>query len=280
MVPISPLADMLRRQDRDRFLASLFVPADRREAVIALYAFNQEVAKTREVVTEPLLGRIRLQWWREAIGEAYGGGPVRAHEVMTPLADAIRKHRVGRERLDALIDARELDLADEPPATLASLEDYGAATAGGLQCLVLEALGVRDAASTDAAREVGIAYALVGLIRAIPFHARARRHYVPTEVARETGLELETLFDLRPSAALAAAVDRLAGRAAEHLTGARARRSQLPKAALPALLPARIASGYLRDIESVRGNVFDPRLAARGSRSALRLAWGAAMRRY
>ena len=121
---------------------------------------------------------------------------------------------------------------------------------------------------------------LGGLIRAIPFHARARRHYIPAEVAREVGLELETLFELRPSAALAAAVGHLAARARQHLAAARVRRSELPKAALPALLPARIASGYLGDIKSVHGNVFDPRLAARESRSALRLAWGAATRRY
>ena len=280
MVPISPLADMLRRSDRDRYLAALFVPARRRAAVIALYAFNHEIAKTREVVSEPLLGRIRLQWWREAIEEAYGDGGVRAHEVMTPLAAAIRERRLTREHFYAMIEARELDLADEPPATLAALEDYGAATAGRLQCLVLETLGVRDTASTDAARDVGIAYALVGLIRAISFHARARRHYIPAEVAREVGLELETLFELRPSAALAAAVGHLAARARQHLAAARVRRSELPKAALPALLPARIASGYLGDIKSVHGNVFDPRLAARESRSALRLAWGAATRRY
>jgi len=91
MVHPSPLADALRRHDRDRYLSALFVPADRRGAAIALYVFNHEIAKTREVVTEPLLGQIRLQWWREAIGEAYAGGAIRPHEVMTPLAGAIRE---------------------------------------------------------------------------------------------------------------------------------------------------------------------------------------------
>src|SRR5690348_8145231 len=121
MVSISPLAETLRRDDRDRFLAALFAPADRRDAVIALYAFNYEIAKTREVVSEALLGRIRLQWWREAIEEAYGGVGVRAHEVMTPLAAAIREYRLGREHFDAMVDAREFDLADDPPATIAGL---------------------------------------------------------------------------------------------------------------------------------------------------------------
>jgi len=281
MVPASQLAESLRRHDRDRYLSALFAPADRRAAVIALYAFNHEIAKTREIVTEPLLGRIRLQWWREALDEADRGAPVREHEVMTPLAAAIRQHQLSREHFDAMIDARELDLVDEPPTSLAALEDYCAATAGRLQRLVLEALGVRrEDEAAAGAREVGIGYALVGLIRAIPYLARVRRHRIPTEIVDEVGLDVETLFELKPSAALAAAVAYLATRAREHLATARTRRSALPKAALPALLPARVASGYLRDIEAVGGNVFDPRLAARASRTVLRLAWGAATGRY
>jgi len=274
------LADYVRRHDRDRYLAALFAPVERRTAVMALYAFNHEIAKTREVVTEPLLGRIRLQWWREAIAEAYAGGNVRAHEVMTPLAAAIRQHRLSREHFDAIIEARELDLAEAPPTTLAALEQYCAATSGGLQCLVLEILETRNDDSMEAAREVGIAYALTGLIRAIPFHARARRHFLPAEITSEVGLDLDTLLELRASPALTAAVERLAERARQHLVTARSRRRHLPSTALPALLPARVAAGYLKDIEAVRGNVFDPRLVASASRTAWRLAFGAATRRY
>ncbi|MGH7125420.1 MAG: phytoene/squalene synthase family protein [Stellaceae bacterium] len=274
------LSDLVRRHDRDRFLTALFVPADRRGAVMALYAFNHEIAKTREVVTEPMLGRIRLQWWREAIAEAYAGGAIRAHEVMTPLAAAIREYNLSRAHFDAMIEARELDLADEPPASLAALEDYCAATSGRLQCLVLEVLETRDDASTEAAREIGVAYALVGLIRAVPFHARARRHYIPADVAAQVALDVGALFELRPSAALRAAVLQLAERASEQLASARSRRLLVPRRALPALLPARIASGYLRDIKMVRGDVFEPRLAARAGRTVLRLVWGAVRRRY
>ena len=278
MVLSSPLAADLRRHDRDRFLAALFMPASRRGVVISLYSFNYEIAKTPEVVSEPLLGRIRLQWWRDAIAEAYGAGNIRGHEVMTPLAAAIREHRLSREHFDAMIEARELDLAAQPLPSLAALEDYCEATSGRLQCLVLESLGVRDAESADAVREVGIAYALTGLIRAIPFHARARRNYIPAEIAQGVRLDPDALFELRPSPAVARAVERLVERARAHLASARSRRSL--RAALPVLLPARIASGYLRDIEAVGYDVFDPRLAARASRTVLRLAWGAVTRRY
>jgi phytoene synthase len=280
MVLSSSLADALRRHDRDRYLSALFIPASPRGAVIALYAFNHEIAKTREVVTEPLLGRIRLQWWREAIGEAYAGGAVRPHEVMTPLATVIREHDLDREHFDAMIDARELDLAEEPPATLSALEQYCASTSGRLQRLVLQALDVRDGEAAEAACEIGVAYALVGLIRAIPFHARARRHYIPAEVASDVKLDVGTVLELKPSPALKFAVARIADRARGYLADARAKRAQMPSAALPALLPGRVASGYLRDIDRVGGNPFDPRLITRSSRTVLRLAWGAATRRY
>src|SRR5215469_14873091 len=111
----SACARLLRQHDRDRFLTALFAPAERREDLFALYAFNYEVARVREVVTEPLLGRIRLEWWRESLDAIYAGAPVRRHEVVEPLAAAIRRHGLSREHFDRLIDAREEDLADAAP---------------------------------------------------------------------------------------------------------------------------------------------------------------------
>jgi phytoene synthase len=163
---------------------------------------------------------------------------------------------------------------------MAALEDYCAATSGRLQRLVLEALETGGEEAAEASREVGIAYALAGLIRAIPFHARARRSFIPADLAAEVGLDVATLFELKPSPALAAAVERLAERASRRLASARSRRQRVPGNAMPALLPARVASGYLRDIEAVRHNAFDPRLPVASARTVLRLAWGALTRRY
>src|SRR6202045_4412867 len=71
---LSPVAALVRRHDRDRFQTVLFAPAARREALFALYAFNYEIARVRESVTEPMLGRLRLEWWREIIAAAYESG--------------------------------------------------------------------------------------------------------------------------------------------------------------------------------------------------------------
>src|SRR5438105_4762920 len=173
----SPLAALVRRHDRDRYQTALFAPAERREALFALYAFNYEIARVREIVTQPMLGQIRLQWWREIVDAAFAGAPARSHEVAGPLAAAIGGHRLTRVHFDRMIDTRERDLADEPPATLTALEDYAEGTSATLLRLALEVLGATEPAAREAASEVGIGYALSGLLRAMPFHATAGRQY-------------------------------------------------------------------------------------------------------
>ncbi|HLY57239.1 MAG TPA: squalene/phytoene synthase family protein, partial [Stellaceae bacterium] len=186
----SPAVERIRRHDRDRFLATLFAPAAHRPALWALLAFNLEVARVRETVTQPMLGQIRLAWWREAVAEAYGDGPVRRHEVATPLAEAIRAHAIRRERLDALIDGRERDLDPTPPATMDELLAYAEATSTRLIEAQLDVLGADSAVAGPA----GIAWALIGLMRAVPFHAASYRSWIPDDVAGEAGLGADARF--------------------------------------------------------------------------------------
>ena len=77
-------AALVREADRDRYLAALFAPADKRDALFALYAFNVEIARVRDVAREPMPGEIRLQWWREAL-EGKRDGEARAHPVAAAL---------------------------------------------------------------------------------------------------------------------------------------------------------------------------------------------------
>ena len=116
--------NIVRQQDSDRYLLSLFAPAKHRHALWALFAFNCEIAKTREVVSETTIGLIRLQWWRDAIAEIYEGKPVRQHEVVQPLAQAIKNYHLPRDLFDTLIYAREFDLEDVIPSNIAGLRTY------------------------------------------------------------------------------------------------------------------------------------------------------------
>src|SRR3984893_14568079 len=107
---LSPVAALVRRHDRDRFQTVLFARGARPQALFALYAFNYEIARVRESVTEPMLGQIRLQWWREAIAAAFESGPVRNHPVVEALTGSIRELPMTRDHFDRLINARETDL--------------------------------------------------------------------------------------------------------------------------------------------------------------------------
>jgi NADH dehydrogenase [ubiquinone] 1 alpha subcomplex assembly factor 6 len=125
---LSPVALLVRRHDRDRFQTALFAPAAEREALFALYAFNYEIARVRESVSEPMLGQIRLQWWREAIDAVYGAATPRRHEVVEALGVVVRARALSRNHFARLIDSRERDLDDAPPKTLAALEEYAEGT--------------------------------------------------------------------------------------------------------------------------------------------------------
>lgn len=272
-------AEQVRRYDHDRYLTCLFAPAASREALFALYALNHEIAKTAEVVSEAMLGRVRLQWWREAVADVYAGQSA-GHQAFEPLAPLAQAGRLSRVHFERLIDAREFDLDGEAPPTVAALEDYAEATSATLLHLALEILGVSDPAAEAAAREVGIAWALVGLLRAVPFHARRGRLYLPREITEQAGIEVRDLFALRTGATLQAAVEHLAGRADERLRQARARRREVPRAALPALLLATLAARELVVLRRAGFDPFRPEVQARGPDRVWRLAWARLCGRY
>jgi phytoene synthase len=271
----------VQQHDHDRFLTTLFAPAARRESLLALYAFNYEIAKTREVVSEPVLGQIRLRWWRETVDAIYAGGPVQPHETAAPLAAAIRSCGLSRAHVDALIAARDLDLGDEAPESLAALEAYAESSSARLVWLALEVLGERGAAAMAVGRAVGVAYALTGLLRSLPFHARAKRLYLPRDLCAAAGLRVdEEVFELRSSPALARVVAQVATAAAGHLAAARAQQGAVPRSALAALLPAVLAGADLARLKRAGYDPFDRRLARPDPWRGWRLTLAALRRRY
>jgi len=269
--------EQVRRFDRDRYLAALFAPGHARADLFALYAFNLELAKIREVVREPMMGLIRLQWWRDCIGEIYGG-TARRHQVVQPLAQAVERRRLPRDLFERLIDAREADLDGAPPADLAALRLYAEATGGTLLELAARITAKSqesEPAALQAARDLGTAWALIGLARAVPFHTRARRVYVPRALLDEAGVPLEDLLELRPVPGLSHAVARICGEAQTLLSQARDALKQPARAMFPVFLIAVTARRYLADLEQAGHDVFHPALqtAAVSSPWPLALAW-------
>src|SRR5271169_5076242 len=205
-------AKLVREADRDRFLASLFAPAEHRDALYALYAFNVEIARVREMAREPLPGEIRLQWWSEVLN-----GERREEASANPVAAALfrtmEQHRLAATTLIDLIAARRFDLYDEPMATIADLEAYASRTSSALIALSAQILGV-DAVS--AAEPAGLAYGIAGLLRAFPLQAARHQLYVPWELLERHGVHPHDISLGQSSGGLNAALAELRGLACRH----------------------------------------------------------------
>jgi len=244
----------LSRLDRERHLCALTAPYDKRAGLMALIAFNRELARIGATVSEPMLGKIKLQWWIDVIPGIVQGRPP-SHPVARALAEAQDALAARSSQLKALAQARNFDLETERPASLDELRTYAYATGGALHTLMLDVLGVADQDAYAAARDVGAAWALIGLMRALPYRTSGRDMLPSGSTVRDVLAQAQTL-----------------------LRGARERR--VPKAALPAVLVARLADRHIARLEKQN---WDPALSEEppaGAGAVLTIWWGKTTGRY
>ena len=230
-----PLIEFVRRHDPDRFLTALFAPPEKRGALLALYAFNHELARAREAVTEPALAMIRLHWWREVVE-----GTPKRHEVATPLSAEIGMGNLLPSDLLALIDAREIE-ADPAIPTLAAWRDHALGTAGGLAVAAARLLGAPE---PERLRPLGAAYGVAGMLRSVPALARQGRCLLPEDLLAAQGLSVEAVVGQPDTPALAPLLAVLRAEGLALLAQGRGHR--LPRRAIAAALPAVLAGRDLR----------------------------------
>lgn len=253
-MPPDYCAEDVKRHDPDRYLLTVLSPPAKRFALNALFAFNHEIAKTREVVTETQLGLIRLQWWRDAIAAIYEQGQVPRHQVIEPLAAAIAQYNLPREAFDNLVYAREFDLEDRLPASFAGLCHYADFTATPLLSLALLILG--DDVPPAVVKDAATAYALTGLLRALPVHLRQRRCYLPEDALQAAGLSAGGLY-------AGEGIDRLPEIVKPVIDHAAALAKTVAAQKNPAIFLRRLnrlTQMYVRQIESAGYQPLDPRL--------------------
>ena len=237
--------EAIRAGDRDRWLANLLAPADKRLHLSALYAFNLEIARVRELVSDPLPGELRFQWWRDAL-EGEARGDVQAHPVAAPLIDTIRRFSLPRQPFIDLIDARTFDLYDDPMPTLADLEGYCGETSSALIRLATLILAAgADPGGADAAGHAGVALALTGLMRALPWHASRGQVFVPGDLLARHSIGRDDLLAGQPSGPVAAVLAELRATTRRHLGAARALMAHVAGPARRAFLPVALCPAYL-----------------------------------
>jgi phytoene synthase len=241
----SRLAASVRAADPDRYFSALFAPAALRPHLFALYAFNHEVARIAETVREPMLGAIRLEWWRETVEQAARGAP-RNHDVARGLAALFDAHRLDPAFLEGIIAARAFDANAERFADFAALEHYLDQTGGALMRAAIILLGGDPAI----ARPAALAYGLTGLLRALPFHNARHKLYLPLDLLAALQVTPEEFFLLKDDPRIAAAVRQTALRARDHFLACR--NGPRPRAGLAAILPAALVPVYLHRLSRMR----------------------------
>ncbi len=242
-------ADMLRKEDPDRFIATLFAPEDKRSHLHALYAFNLELARIREVVSEPMMGEIRMQWWRDALsGE---GGAVTAHPIAHVLLDTVQRFHLPVQALMDVIEGRSFDLYDDPMPTRMDLEGYCGETSSSLirlACLILA--DGQDPAGAEAAGHAGVAFALTGLLRALPWHAVRGQLYLPADVLNKHGVTREAVMAGQVSQGLCDALAEMRALARHHYDRALSAAPQMHEGARAALMSLAVVPLYLERMET------------------------------
>jgi hypothetical protein len=171
-VSLQACAALVERGDPDRFLATMAAPPALRATLFPLYAFNVEIARAPWVTQEPMIAEMRLQWWRDALEEIAAGGPVRRHEVVTPLAEILDPEAT--ETLDRAVAARRWDIYKDAFEDAAHFSAYLEETSAGLLWTAARLTGA-PSADEPAIRAWGWALGLTNWLRAVPALEAAKR---------------------------------------------------------------------------------------------------------
>ena len=260
-------AELVRAHDFARYASTLFMPATQRRALLALYAFNVEISRVREQVSQPLPGEIRLQWWTDMLAGA-GHGGVEGNPVAAELLLAIRNWDLPVEPLSRLIDEHQFDLYNDPMPTMAALEGYINGTASALLSLGARIAGSQSEEIEHLARHAGLAQGIAHVLTALPLDASRRQLFVPLQLLESNGVDLEEVFAGKEAPTLRAALDQLIGEAQAHLKTALALLATAPPQVRPAFLPLALVERNLMRMSRADSDLFVPQVTSR-----LRTLW-------
>jgi len=265
------LAEDVCRDDRDRYQCAMLAPPERRQALFALIAFYTEIAQISERVSEPLLGSIRLQWWRDAMEGVFSGNPV-GHPVALALSRAISEVPMSRDLFEEILAAREVDMLDQPPEDLDKLEKHIAGTSGALNALMGEALGHSDCA---AVRQAGTAYGLVQLLIKLPGNVKRGRVFLPADLCHEAGFKVDEVASRDKPPGLANVIESISAVASRQIKEARKARLDISRELLPVMMHVSLAEEGVRRLSKVSFDPFHLDDRPFGPGRVIRLAWHA-----
>jgi len=190
--------DLVRRLDRDAFLTSYFYPRNLQQTYFAVRAFNIETATVKDQVSNFALGRIRMQWWRDA---TLSKSSPPQHPVALALYDAIKRFNIPLYHFRRMVDARDQDFDNAHHMTMESLRGYSESTSSTIFYILIPLLvhpqgphASQLSTFLHAASHLGLAHTITTLIRSIPYHASRRHMPIPTEITAKHNVSHEDVF--------------------------------------------------------------------------------------
>ncbi len=251
--------DLVRRRDRDRYWCALLTAEPFQSDLFALYALNAEITEIGISVTEPLIGRMRLRWWLESLSQIYEGNPP-INPVASALSRLITKREVPRDMLERLIEGRERDLDKRPLETLEAFKSYAYDTSSSLIELSLAIMGINNDISRYTAHHLGLAWALLGTIRSIPYNIQRNCVLLPVELCKKHGFRSQSLLDKGYQGqcpdGMQGVVFELMSNIQTNLDLARSGWGEMKGQFISPLLIATLADGYLAELRDKNGDPF------------------------
>jgi phytoene synthase len=260
-------ADLVRTHDFVRYASTLFLPQVERRALLSIYAFNVEILRVREQVSQPLPGEIRLQWWTDMlVGAGHGG--VEGNPVAAELLQTISELRLPIEPLSRLIEEHQFDLYNDPMPSMAALEGYVTDTSSALFSLGARIAAQPSVAIDHLSRHAGLAQGMAQVIAALPLDAARRQLFVPLQLLQQHGSGMEQVFSGKQTPQARAAIDQLIGEGQKHLRTAFELLTHVPPQVRPVFLPLAMVRRDLDHMSRADVDPFVPHVTSR-----LRTLW-------
>lgn len=260
-------ADLVRTHDFTRYASTLFLPAVQRRALLSIYAFNVEISRVREQVSQPLPGEMRLQWWTDML-EGAGHGGVEGNPVAAELLQTIGEFRLPVAPLSRLIEEHQFDLYNDPMPSMAALEGYVTDTSAALFSFGARIAAQPSAAIDHLARHAGLAQGMTQVIASLPLDAARRQLFLPLQLLQQHGSGMEEVFSGKQTTNARAAIDQLVGEARSHLRTAFELLAHVPPPARPVFLPLALVDRDLKRMSRADTDPFVPHATSR-----LRILW-------
>ncbi|KAF9452887.1 hypothetical protein P691DRAFT_659641 [Macrolepiota fuliginosa MF-IS2] len=264
--------DLVRKHDYESYLISQFWPKDLQEAYFGIKAFSVELATVQDHVSNTMIGKMRMQFWRDAIKDIFNGRPPR-HPIALALYEATQRANLQPYHFKRIIDARDTELETASYQTTDLLTSHAESTSSTLLYLLLSLLPAPLSTShalSHAASHLGTAQTITTLLRALPFHTRQGRSVIPAEITLRHSVRQEEVVRRGPEAqGIEDAVFEFATLANDHMITARSMLKEegmggkVPSDAMPIFLAGVPVTNLLQRLEKNGFNVFDPKLPLR-----------------